>query len=91
MIQWAPLAKTLALQMVKDPLFVPQILGHVGPVAIIDWVIHFIALGFYTVMNAIGPLLRPLADRLPPNQRYWAHRTFEQWEYGAGQDYRYRP
>lgn len=35
--QFGPLALTMGGQMVNDPLFVPEILKHVGPVAFMDW------------------------------------------------------
>jgi hypothetical protein len=41
-------------QMVNDPLFVPEILKHVGPVAFVDWFVHFVGLGSYTALNALG-------------------------------------
>jgi hypothetical protein len=52
--QFAPLALTMGGQMVTDPLFVPEILKHVGPVAFADWFVHFVGLGSYTALNTLG-------------------------------------
>lgn len=87
-IQLGPLATTLAQQMLGDPLFVPQILAHVGPGPLADWLLHFLALTLYTVLHtAFSPLLGPLAPRLPPRQRFLLRRTLEAWRYGSGLDY----
>ena len=75
--------------MAVDPGLVPKILAHVGPLPLLDWARHFTALGVYSALNAAAaPLVRGVADRLPPKQRYSAHRTLEAWEYGSGGDYR---
>lgn len=31
---------------------------------------------------------KPLIERLPPRLRFVMHRAMEQWEYGAGKDYK---
>lgn len=85
--QFGPLAATMFNQMVADPLFVPQILKHVGPVAFFDWFVHFIGLGLYTVLNALAPPLRIVATKLPGRQSYALHRQLDSWKYGSGQDY----
>ena len=88
-VQFIPLSKTLTGQMVADPGLIPQILKHVGPLPLLDWARHFIALGLYSALNAgAAPLIRSVAGRLPPKQQYSAHRTLEAWKYGSGGDYR---
>ena len=58
--QFGPLALTMGGQMVNDPLFVPEILKHVGPVAFVDWFVHFVGLGGYTVLNLLGDATVPM-------------------------------
>ena len=49
--------------MVNDPLFVPEILKHVGPVAFVDWFVHFVGLGSYTALTfALGDCKFPFRD-----------------------------
>lgn len=86
--QFGPLALTMGGQMVNDPLFVPEILKHVGPTAFIDWFVHFIGLGGYTALNALAPPLRAVAGQLPTRQRFLLNRQLEAWRYGSGQDYK---
>lgn len=85
--QFGPLGATLLGQMVTDPLFVPQILKHVGPAAFIDWFVHFVGLASYTALNALAPPLRAAAGRLPPRQAYLLRRRLDAWKFGSGQDY----
>jgi hypothetical protein len=58
--QFGPLALTMGGQMVNDPLFVPEILKHVGPVAFVDWFVHFVGLGAYTALNLLGDATVPM-------------------------------
>lgn len=37
--------------MVTDPLFVPQILGRVGPAAMADWLVHLAGLAAFTFLH----------------------------------------
>ncbi len=85
--QFGPLGATMFGQMVTEPLFVPKILQHVGPVAFVDWFVHFVGLGLYTVLNWLSPPIRAVAKRLPPRQRYLANRRLDAWRFGSGQDY----
>ena len=88
-VQPGPLAATLGGQMMSDPLFVPQILAHVGPLPLADWAVHFVALVWYRALHAAAaPAVREAAKKLPPRQRYVLHRWLDAWKYGSGQDYR---
>ena len=54
-VQFTALAKTLGVATIRDPLFIPQILQHVGVKSIAEWVLHFSAMGLYTALhNTIG-------------------------------------
>lgn len=88
MVQPGPLAATLGGQMFSDPLFIPQILAHVGPLPLADWAVHFVALVWYRALHAVAaPPLGAAAEKLPPPQRYVLHRWLDAWKYGSGQDY----
>jgi lycopene cyclase CruP len=88
-VQWKPLALTLAKQMVADPGFIPQILRHVGIVPILDWTRHFINLALYTALfKVFKPLEGSIGSQLSPLLRYRWQRTLEAWEYGSGKDYK---
>ena len=88
-VQPGPLASTLGGQMVNDPGFVPEILAHVGPLPLADWVVHFVALLWYRALHATaGPVLSVAADSFPPQERYRIRRRIDAWKYGCGQDYK---
>lgn len=40
-----------AMQMVGDPLMVPQIVGRVGLPAMGDWLLHLAGLAFYSFLD----------------------------------------
>lgn len=44
----------LAPQMLTDPLFVPQILGRVGPAAMADWLVHLAGLAVFTFLDWVS-------------------------------------
>ncbi len=52
-IQFRGLAATMAGQMAKAPLFMPEILVTVGAGPILDWTRHFIVMGVYTVLTEV--------------------------------------
>ncbi len=87
-MQFQPLALTLAKQMTADPAFIPQILRHVGPVPILDWTRHFVALGWYTALHkAAAPLDKLISTQLSPLLKFRWQRSLEAWKYGSGMDY----
>lgn len=91
-VQFKPLATTLFKQMTADPAFIPQILKHVGPLPILDWTRHFIALGWYTALyTALSPLDNLISSQLNPLLHYRWKRTLEAWKYGSGNDYKFTP
>jgi hypothetical protein len=38
----------------QDPLFVPQLMAHVGPVALADWLVHVGGLAAYSALHSTG-------------------------------------
>lgn len=88
-IQFGPMARTLAAQMVRDPGSIPQLIAHVGPGPLAEWVGHMASLGAYTALHAtLGPALRRAAPGLPPRQRYELGRLLDAWEFGSGSDFK---
>ena len=49
-VQWSPLAQTMAGMMVNNPTLLPGILTSVGVNPLVDWLGHFSALGAYDVL-----------------------------------------
>lgn len=90
-IKFRPLMRTMAAQMVNDPGFVPQLVAHVGPAALADWMLHVGALGATEALNAAAaPPLKLLAGSgvLPERANYALRRTLDAWRFGAGADYK---
>jgi len=65
-IQFGPLLRTMGAQMLHDPASVPQLLAHVGPAALADWVLHVGGLGAATALHAVTRPLRPLVPSPAP-------------------------
>jgi hypothetical protein len=38
----------------QDPLFVPQLMAHVGPAALADWMLHVGGLAAFSTFNSAG-------------------------------------
>jgi lycopene cyclase CruP len=87
-IKFVPFGRTVMGQMALDPLFIPQLLAHVGPLAMLDWLRHFVALGAFEVAWWASPHLRRLFDtaRLDGKVSYRARRCLDAVEYGSGHD-----
>lgn len=89
-VQFGPLARTMGTMMVTRPGSVPEILAHVGPGPIAEWVVHFAALAVYAALDSTAaPALRALADGplMDARGKFRAGRLLDAWKYGAGRDY----
>lgn len=82
-----PLSQTLFWMMLKHPKLVTKIIAQVGPVALLDWVNHYLKLGVYSALYPLGSALEPGVTALSPTQQYYYHRWLEAWKYGSGGDY----
>ncbi len=82
-----PLSQTLFWMMLKHPQLVTKIIAQVGPIALLDWMNHYLKLGVYSALYPLGPTLEPWVATLSPVQQYYCHRWLEAWKYGAGGDY----
>lgn len=83
--------RTMGAQIIQDPAFVPQLMMHVGPVALADWMMHVGALGAFTALNVTAaPPLKLLAGSkaLPSRVQYALRRTLDAWEFGSGADFK---
>ncbi|ACK64641.1 FAD dependent oxidoreductase [Rippkaea orientalis PCC 8801] len=83
-IQFPALMKTLPL---VNPLLVLPILPQVGLNPLLDWMVHYVNLAFYTGLYPLGKLGEPLIKKLSPQQQYYYHRWLDAWKYGSGGDY----
>ena len=89
-LQFGPLARTMAAQMAADPLFVPQLLLHIGAGPLIEWLGHVASLGAYAALHAAAApaVRRALLPQLTAREQFRWRRAMEAWEYGSGQDYK---
>ena len=85
-----PFTRTVLGQMARDPLFIPQLLKHVGPLAMLDWLKNHIMLGLYELLYV---LVRPLRRKAEKGEA-WDERTrfrIKRWhdalQYGSGRDH----
>jgi hypothetical protein len=79
-IQFGPLLRTMAQQMVREPLFVPALLKHVGIEAMLDWLGHVAALGLFSSLHSgMSGALKRLAPSLEPMPRYRLNRLLDAW------------
>ena len=88
-IRFDGLIGSLARSFAADPLFMPQIIAHVGLPTLIDWLGHVVMMAAYTVGHAVvRPTLSILVDQLDDDRkRFTWRRRFEAWTYGSGGDY----
>jgi lycopene cyclase CruP len=86
-VQFSSLYRTLVQVSLQAPGMIPKILQQVGPGALLDWMGHFAALGVYSGLNQVNPLIQTWCDRLPALERFRWQRKLEAWRYGTGADY----
>jgi len=85
-VQFLPLTQTLLKTAIAHPLLVAQIIPHVGLGALLDWTIHYINLGVYSVLAKLSPIVQPWLKNLPTPQQYKYRRWIDAWRYGSGED-----
>lgn len=82
------LVGSLARAFVADPLFMPQIVGHVGIPALVDWLGHVSMMTLYTGLHQFSPIIRPFVDEMKDERaRFRWRRRMEAWKFGSGCDY----
>jgi hypothetical protein len=90
-LQAGPLAQTLGKQIADDPLSVPSILAWAGPGAMLDWLLHYLGLALFAFLHWDAAKYKRATnnfERLPRRTRFMLRRALEQWEYGAGADFK---
>ncbi|CAI7881610.1 unnamed protein product [Closterium sp. NIES-54] len=87
--QFAPLALTMGSMVVTRPSLLPTIFLQVGPVPLLDWLQHFIALAAFSALHHLASALSlsEAVASLPPRQRFFWRRRLEAWQFGSGLDY----
>jgi lycopene cyclase CruP len=86
-VQFSALSQTLWQVSLTQPLLAAQILPHVGMGTLVNWLVHYINLGAYTVLHPLGKLGWPASKFLSPEQQYYCDRLVQAWKYGSGSDY----
>ena len=82
------LVGSLSRAFVADPLFMPQIVGHVGIPALVDWLGHVSVMALYTGLHQLSPVIRPFVDEMKDERaRFRWRRRMEAWKFGSGCDY----
>lgn len=85
-VQFLPLTQTLLKTAVTHPLLVAQILPQIGLGTLLDWTIHYINLGIYSVLFQLSQVFQPWLKNLPPAQQYQYHLWIDAWRYGSGEE-----
>jgi lycopene cyclase CruP len=89
-MKFGPFARTVLGQILKDPLFVPQLVTHVGVLAMADWLRNFIALGWYELLYVLrGHRLWRRAEEgaWDGKKRFRVRRWVEALRWGSGRDH----
>ena len=86
-VQFPALAKTLLATSFNHPALVAQIIPQVGLSTLVTWLWHYGSLAGYSALATLLQNVKPVADALPPIQRYYMHRWLDALSYGSGKDY----
>lgn len=83
------LVGSLAGSFKADPLFMPQIISHVGIATLAGWIVHVSNMAVYTLCHAaISPALKIYASSINDKQiKFRMNRLMEAWKFGSGSDY----
>jgi lycopene cyclase CruP len=86
-VQFGALGQTLIHISIKHPVLVLQLLPQLGPLALLDWLRHYLNLAAYTALSHLGTGLLGWIDTLPPDQQWVWRCRLDAWTYGSGRDY----
>lgn len=86
-VQFSGLSKTLLFTSLTKPGVVMPVIPQVGLTTLLDWIVHYINLGIYTGLSALGQLMSRFLKTLPLVPQYYCRRWIEAWRYGSGGDY----
>jgi lycopene cyclase CruP len=86
-MQFGPFLSTVIGQMARDPLFIPELIRHVGWGAMLDWLGNFVQLGLHRVRYALSR--RKVDDGASLSKRaYRRRRQVDAVRYGSGADFK---
>jgi lycopene cyclase CruP len=85
-VQFGSLSQALFQTAIASPLVVTQVVPQVGLPPLVDWMRHYLSLGTYSALSAIGQAVSGRLNGLSPTQRYYVDRYLEGWKYGSGGD-----
>jgi lycopene cyclase CruP len=90
-VRFDGLVGSLGRAFVADPLFMPEIVAHVGLPRLVDWLGHLSMMALYTALDTtVSPLLQPIAKSTKdPRKRFALKRQMEAWKFGSGGDYKF--
>jgi lycopene cyclase CruP len=87
-VQFPALLQTLLRVSVMHPMLVLKVIPQVGILTLIEWLIHYINLGIYTVLYPIARRLEPQTQSLSAHQKYLFFRWLDALQYGSGNDFK---
>jgi len=71
-----------------DPLFLPQIVNHVGMSETFDWLGHVGMMGLYSTLDGLSPAIQPYINKITDSRtKFQWRRKMEAWKFGSGNDY----
>merc|ERR1711994_33570 len=89
-VRFDGLLGSLGRSFVADPLFMPQIVRHVGIPTLLEWLGHVGMIGIYTLADiVVSPVLTELVNTFErdPRKKFRLRRQMDAWKYGSGRDY----
>ncbi|WP_066382751.1 FAD-dependent oxidoreductase [Anabaena sp. CA = ATCC 33047] len=86
-VQFSALTQTLVKTGLNHPVLVAQTIPQVGLINLLDWLVHYSNLGFYSALSSMTPILEPGIKNLSSTQQYYWHRWVDAWRFGSGADY----
>ncbi len=89
-VRFDGLVGSLARSFVADPMFMPQIVQHVGIPTLVDWLGHVSMMGLYTVLDGVAsPIVESVLTTAikDPRTAFQWRRRMEAWKFGSGRDY----
>jgi lycopene cyclase CruP len=87
-VQFPALFQTMMRVAIAHPALVLRVIPQVGLPTLLEWMGHYLALGLYAGLYALGRRLQPGMKSFSALQRYYGDRWLEAWQYGSGNDYR---
>lgn len=88
-LRFDALATTLVAGIFADPLLMGELVKHVGPSKLSDFLGHVAKMGIYSLLDtAVAPIMEKMMDRIDdPRTKFQMRRRMENWKYGSGNDY----